>query len=196
MVIEPVCIPHSVCVTFLLLHCSQLYHDENKCPLFFSWLCCSRWPILHTAVLLRTMSGRSYIQNVKKDETHTKKTPQQSISAQECSNWPLNEMHPSNSTSKLWNDCVWLLFVLCNWPVIRPVLEGSTLPSMKGCAVRGGGEWTDLVGWERGRAHRVVWLLQDGVFLYVEAVPRLLFPSYLRSFYSPLSAVWEKWGCT
>lgn len=36
------------------------------------------------------------------------------------------------------HDCVWVLFFVCNWPAIRPGLEGSTLKSMKGCPVRRG----------------------------------------------------------
>lgn len=32
------------------------------------------------------------------------------------------------------------MIIVCNWPAIRPVPEGSTLPSMKGCAIRRGGE--------------------------------------------------------
>lgn len=40
----------------------------------------------------------------------------------------------------------------------------------------------------------MVWLLQDPVFLHVEAVSRLLFPTCLRRFHSVLTGAYEKGG--
>lgn len=62
----------------------------------------------------------------------------------------------NNYASKLWwmwtTECmsVWLLCLQYSWSAIRPALEGSTLPSMEGCAP--GGKRTDVIGRGGGRA--------------------------------------------
>lgn len=63
---------------------------------------------------------------------------------------------------------------------------------MKGCAVRREKKAPFWLAEETGRALHVVWLLQDPVFLHVEAVSRLLFPTCLRRFHSALTGEYEK----
>lgn len=65
---------------------------------------------------------------------------------------------------------------------------------MKGCAVRREKKARSWLAEEAGRALHVVWLLQDPVFLHVEAVSRLLFPTCLRRFHSPLTGAYERGG--
>lgn len=62
--------------------------------------------------------------------------------------------------------CVWLLCLQYNGPAIRPTLEGSTLPSMKGCAVRGENGWIRLADGEAKLSWTfAVLLLLDHVFV-------------------------------
>lgn len=65
---------------------------------------------------------------------------------------------------------------------------------MKGCAVRREEKARFWLAEETGRALHVVWLLQEPVFLHVEAVSRLLFPTCLRRFHSALTGACEKGG--
>lgn len=58
---------------------------------------------------------------------------------------------------------------------------------MKGCAVRGEEKERLWLAEGTGRALHVVRLLQDPVFLHVEAVSRLLFTLYLRVSHSALT---------
>lgn len=88
------------------------------------------------------------------------------------------------------HECVWLLFLVCNQTSTGRFHSAVS----EGVCSRWGEERTDLIGWKRGRAHRVVWLLRDCMFVYVEAVSCLLFPPYLCSFYSVPTGAYEKGG--
>lgn len=91
--------------------------------------------------------------------------------------------------------CVWLLCLQYNGPAIRPTLEGSTLPSMKGCAVRGENGWIRLADGEAKLSWTfAVLLLLDHVFVCLHI--RGSFPSGYPPQYLFISHTRCSRGCT
>lgn len=100
----------------------------------------------------------------------------------------LDKMHPTIAPANC-NECelhrarMWVIIVY-NRPAIRTTLEGSTLPSMKGCAVCQR-TWLAQEEAKPSRTFMVLFLLHH-VFLRIAALSPLLSPQYL--FISSLAA--------